>query len=107
MQLSDEEKKWLSETMERNQKGLRGSAMFLSIYTNEYQKDPVAVMQFGLAVLSNKPILILAKKDQEICENVKRVACAIEYYEPNDMNDMKEKTQILLTKAQAYIKENT
>jgi len=106
MQLSDEEKKWLSETMDRNQEALDRSGIFLSIHTTEYKKDPVAVMQFGLAILQDKPIYILCKKGQEVCENVKRVARGIEYFDPNDLEDMKEKTKILVLKAQTYIQEN-
>jgi hypothetical protein len=100
MELNDEEKKWLSDSLHRNQKSIDSSAIFLSLYTSEYQKDPVAVMQFGLAILKDKPIYILCHKGQQLCENVKRVAKYIEYFDPNDIDDLKKKTEALVEKAQ-------
>jgi hypothetical protein len=69
------------ESVRRNIEGLSGSSVFTAIFSKNYEKDIQAIMQFGLAVLMNKPILLIAPREMEsqICDNVKRLAQGIEF----------------------------
>jgi hypothetical protein len=77
---------------------LTGSAIFLAIFSQDYEENAVAVLQFGLAVLLDKPIYLLCPEGRHLPENVKRLARAIEYYRPDDLELV---TQRLLDRARA------
>ncbi len=56
----------------------------LAIFTAAYERDPVALMQFALAVLLDKPLYLLAPTGRLIAANVRAVAAGIEFYDPDD-----------------------
>lgn len=68
----------------------RGSAVFLQIYDEEYERNPIdpenitGVLQLGLAALSSKPVIIFTKTEN-IPSNYRKMATAIIPYDPNDM----------------------
>jgi hypothetical protein len=42
------------------------------------------ILQLGSAVLLDKPILVIAPRGARIPDNARRVAHAVEFYEPDD-----------------------
>lgn len=90
--------------VERSIEGITDSSTFLAIFTKNYTKDIKAIMQLGLAVVMNKPIFLLVPKSYEpqICDNVKRLARAIEYVDDiNDGDSVKAAGVRLMNKAKA------
>ena len=89
---------WLQAAVKRNLEPLKESAMFLALFTMDFERDALPVLQFGLAVLLDKPIYLLAPKDRPIPDNVRRLAHAIaEYAGPADVESA---TQRLLHQAE-------
>jgi hypothetical protein len=68
----------------RNFEGMRHSRIVISIFTESYERDPVALMQFALAVLLDKPLYLLAPAGRAIPANVRSVAAGIETYEDTE-----------------------
>lgn len=73
--------RWLREAVRRNLQPMRESAIFLALFTQDYEKDAVAVLQFGLAVLLDKPIYITMPRGTRLPENVRRIAKGIGEYD--------------------------
>jgi hypothetical protein len=76
---------------------VNGSHVFLALFTAAYQRSPAALMQLGMAVVLDKPLLLLVDGDTKIPENVRRLARAIEVY--TSLDDMAFATERLLAKA--------
>lgn len=90
--------------VERSVDGVADSSTFVAIFTKNYVKDAKAILQLGIAVVMNKPIFLIVPKsfEPQVCDNVKRLARAIEY-----VDDFDSETQIrsagvrLMNKAKA------
>lgn len=91
MHLTDEEKKYLDKVAKSSEIGLKSSKIFLGIGTEEYYKDPVSMLQIGMAVLMDKPIYLLVPHGTNIPRNLKVVATHIEYYGPNELIEKTDK----------------
>lgn len=66
-------KKWFTH-MSAVVPKVRDVSVFVSIMTADYEKEPQCAFEFGLAVLMDKPIYILAPFGTKIPENVKHLA---------------------------------
>ncbi len=75
------------------------STFCLNIFTEDYKKGIDSLLQFAVAIMMDKPIFLLAPQGVKIPENVKKVAIAIEFYEPNDKEYMKAAAMKLVTAA--------
>lgn len=73
--------RWLREAVRRNLPPMRESAMFLALFTENYEKDATAVLQFGLAVLLDKPIYLVMPRGTHLPENLRRIAKGIGEYD--------------------------
>ncbi|HEX4469519.1 MAG TPA: hypothetical protein VH080_08285 [Gemmatimonadaceae bacterium] len=83
----------------RNYHAMKDSFMVLTIFSADYQKDPVALMQFALAILLDKPIYLAVPNDRPIPANVRAVAAGIEVYERDNMDDFKRASEALMKRA--------
>lgn len=75
------------------------SAICLSLFTDSYGKDVQSVVQFGLAVLLDKPIYLLVAEGVKIPEHVKKVSSGIEFYAPQNQESATAATHRLLEQA--------
>lgn len=91
-----QERRWVRDAVKRNGEAMERSTFVLSIFTGNYNKDPIAVLQFGLAVCLDKPIVLLVPNGVEIPENVRKVATAIEFYVAGDRKSMEDATARLM-----------
>lgn len=66
----------------RNLKAMRESKVMLSIFTDGYEKEPVALLQLALAMVLDKPIYFAVPRGREIPDNLRRVAKGIAEYDP-------------------------
>jgi len=46
--------------------GISKSAFFIQIWDKEFQKDPVALMQLAMAILLEKPFILMVPKGAKI-----------------------------------------
>lgn len=90
--MKDEELAELQDWTRKVTKGQRDSAVFMSLWSDSMRDDPsgdpVPVMQLGYAMLLDKPIIVIAPQAARIPENVKRVARAIEFYDPDKTSSL-------------------
>ena len=96
MELTKEEQEWLQAVAKSSGDMIKESKVFLSLFTANYEKDPACILQFGIAVLLDKPILLLVPKGTSIPANIKRLARSYEYYEAGNNEDLKAATSRLV-----------
>jgi hypothetical protein len=87
------ELKSLREAAVRNKEMVAGSAIFMAMLSENYEKDPVALMQLGLGILLDKPFLLLAPKDLKISKRLRRSADRVAIYDRNNLDTLKRATQ--------------
>ena len=58
---------------------MRRSSLYVGLFNEKsWKKDPTPVFQLGLAMMLDKPIVIVAFDDESIPENIRKVAVAVE-----------------------------
>lgn len=83
--------------VEKNAAMMEHCGVFLALFSKAYEKDPTALMQLGLAVVLDKPLLILVEGETPVPENVRRLARVIERY--TGLDDLDIATKRLLERA--------
>lgn len=84
--MSEDEFDDLVEMYKGNMEKIGESAIFLNLFSPEMSKQVLPCLQLGLAIMLDKPIVIVAPEGREIPNNLRCVAAAI--YE-GDMRDPK------------------
>lgn len=74
--------KALREATRRNFEGLNDSATFCLLFNDKMVEDVIPLIQMGLAVYLDKPIVILAPRGSLIPGNLRAMATAIEEFDP-------------------------
>lgn len=87
---------YLRQVAERSGANIEQSGAFLSILSGNYKSDPKAVLEFGIAVLLDKPIYLLIPEGTPIAENVKRLARGVAFFKKEDPDSLKAATERLL-----------
>lgn len=98
MNLTDEQIDELIEAAHRNAGMIQKSAVFMQIFTPNYAHDPIALIQMALAILMDKPILILAEEGTPISDKLRRFADDISFFVSGDQEGMKAATLKMLTR---------
>lgn len=91
--LEPEEELWLLKAAQENYDKINDSSVFLTLFHHDMVKDTIPCLQLGLAMMLDKPILIVCPEEREIPENLKKVAIGIyqgELNTPEFMEFMKE-----------------
>lgn len=86
--------------------GIEDSAVFVSIvsptlFSMEPVTDWVPIVQLGLAVVLDKPIVFLVPSGTMIPESIRRLATVIEQFDPNDKQSFDDASRRLLTRIKA------
>jgi hypothetical protein len=68
---------WLGDAAERNAKGMEDCGFFLGLFSGKYKEDSLCLLQFGLAMVLDKPIVLVVEPGTKIPKNVRRVAVGI------------------------------
>jgi hypothetical protein len=97
MEFSKEEKEKTKEMADK----LEESTVYTGIFTENFKKDPTCALQLGLAILMNKPILLLVQEGVSVPAALAKVAIVETF---KDMKDEKEMERITATMAK-IIKE--
>lgn len=87
--------KALRDMVRRNYEGLSGSATFCLLFNEKMLDEVLPVIQMGLAVYLDKPIVILAPKGALIPGNLRAMATAIEEFDPKDETSLNAATERL------------
>lgn len=91
-----EEMLLLRDAARRNSEGMERSHIFLQLFTPGIRADPIALMQIGLAVVLDKPILLLVQEGIEIPDNVRRLARYLEEVDFRKDRDYETATRRLM-----------
>jgi hypothetical protein len=83
--MNEKDVEGLREIVRGSLPGIKQSNAFLSLLSPDYEKDPVPVLQLGLAVLLDKPICILAIRGQKVPQSLRKLAFAVEEVEGDDV----------------------
>lgn len=73
---------WLQKVVRVSGAKVKTSDVFLSIFTTHYERDPKAVLEFGIAILLDKPIFVVAPLGTKIPRSVQRIASGINFFDP-------------------------
>jgi hypothetical protein len=76
--------KALRDAARRNYEGLSGSRTFCLLWNEQMVDEVIPLLQMGLAVYLDKPIVVLLPKGRVLTGNVRAMATAIEEYDPDD-----------------------
>jgi hypothetical protein len=87
----------LKDAAKRSFEGIQEAATFLALFSDDMREDPICLMQMGLAVYLNKPIVLLVPEGVEVPENLLMMARKIEYFrrDPEDMTSLEAATNRL------------
>lgn len=96
--------KRLAEIVKRNADAIGQCETFVVIMNRNIAEDVMPVLQMGIAVYQDKPVVILVRESDRgsVPENLKRLATAIEYYDDGAENpsmEMQAATMRLMAKA--------
>lgn len=89
-------KRWLQRVAEGSGKRIEQSNVFLSIVTASYQREPQCALELGIAVMLDKPIYLIVPKGTKVSENLRRLARGLEFFDPDDPEDMHRAAKRLL-----------
>lgn len=105
--LSENDRKVYEDAYRRSKEGMESSAIFLQIFSEGIEKAWLPCLQFGLAIMLDKPIFFVVPNGSNLPENLKRVAQGIEYYDREIPNDIQRATErLLLGPAAKYVYVN-
>lgn len=88
MKIDAATKKWLKANVDANAPAMESSTAFVSIFTKDYYKDPSCALQIGLAVLMDKPIIIIADERETVPLHLVKIARVIERINIDDPKAM-------------------
>jgi hypothetical protein len=95
--MNEEDKKelnyWLNDCISRNGKNLEKSSVFTAIFTESYLKSPECALQVGLAMMMDKPIILIADKNTRIPSNLIKVAKLIEKVDMSSQDELKRASE--------------
>lgn len=76
--------KELREATRRNFEGISGSRTFCVLWNEGMVDEVIPLLQMGLAVYLDKPIVVLMPKGSVLSGNVRAMATAVEEYDPDN-----------------------
>lgn len=74
------------------------SSTFLAMFTKNYASDPIALIQFAIAVNLDKPILLLVEEGTPIPQHVRAIASGIEFFKRGESDSLKSATERIAVK---------
>jgi len=93
----------LKDYARRVTRGQRDSHIFCQIWNDGIRTDPGSapevLVQLGYSLVLDKPIVVIAPQGSYVPTNLRRVACAVEFFDPHDEQSMKDATLRALTAA--------
>jgi hypothetical protein len=79
---------WLAKAAKASGDKIADSSIFASLVTKNFLKSPLCALQLGLAILMDKPILLIVDKDEKISPALVKIARQIERVDFNNQSDL-------------------
>jgi hypothetical protein len=74
----------LCDAVRRNYEAVSGSTTFCCLFNDRMVDEVIPMIQMGLAVYLDKPIVLLVPKGRTVPGNLRAMATAIEEFDPAD-----------------------
>lgn len=87
--MDEDSKKWLKAATEDSGEKIEKSAIFMSLFSKSYAKEPLCALQLGIAILLDKPICLMVVEGGKVPEHLKKIAFAIEQVTDTHPDSMK------------------
>lgn len=85
MKIDHDGKEFLKRIIDGSYQKIIDSNFFIGLLTHEdAMKAPEVLLQFGIAVLHDKPIIVVAEKGVSVSKNLQKIATEITYYETEE-----------------------
>ena len=91
---------WDEAALVRLHEMIADSRVFLGLLTENYKKDPTALVQLVFAVMLEKPVYFLVPRGCKVPAGLQRLADGIEEYDEGK-ESLERATERLLARAQA------
>ena len=85
---SKEAMEWMRMIAQKQGPRIKQSQMYMSLVTDNFLEDPRCALELGLAILMNKPIVLIAEPNQKIPEALVKIAKVVERADFNNKTDM-------------------
>lgn len=83
----------LVEATRRNAKAIANANVFAVLWNDKMVEEVVPLIQMGLAVYLDKPIVVLVPTGVTVPMNMRRLALRVEEYYPNDQASLTAATK--------------
>jgi hypothetical protein len=80
----DEANQWAREAVDRNLQPMKDSSVFASILSGDLTKEPLCALQLGLAILLDKPIILIVDHAVKLPKHLVKIAEVIERVDIKD-----------------------
>lgn len=91
---------WFQRVVDRSGSRIQDSKVFMSIFTEDFKKNPQCALELGIAIMLDKPIALLVTKDTKITNYLRKYAAAIEYLQSEDKAEVQRAGASLMRKMQ-------
>lgn len=81
-------KDWLKSAVAATGDKIEESDSFASIFTSNYKESPMCALQLGIAILLDKPLVIIADHKEKIPKHLTKIAGLIHRVDLNDPKSM-------------------
>lgn len=99
--------KELKAFIDKNLTQIESSEVFLSLFTTSFEKSPLCMLQFSLAIFLDKPIYLLVEEGVMPSAKLLKLVNGWEFFKRHDQGSLGKATKVLMdmAKAQGYLKE--
>lgn len=81
---------WMKAVAEKSGRKIQESEVFLSLVSKNFLENPQCALELGLAILMDKPILVLAEEHLMLPENLKKIAKIVSRFDPEKPDTIHE-----------------
>lgn len=105
MNKKDQEKlrEWCDENWKLNEENLKSSSTYCGLFAKGALGDPQMALSLGMALMLNKPIILLVDKTTSLPKRLKELAEHVEYFDPKDDKSLEKATIEMTKKAREII----
>lgn len=80
---------WMDDVIENSGSKIKASDVFTTMFTKNYLENPQCLLELGIAIVLDKPIVIIAVDGIKVPENLKKIAVMVETVDGKSKHDMK------------------
>jgi hypothetical protein len=92
---------WDEAALARLHEMVADSSVFLSLFTENYKRDPTALVQLVFALMLDKPIYLLVPRGVPVPKGMRRLADGIEEWDLGVQESLERATARLINRARS------